>query len=111
LADSTVAQKSLGPFSDISILRETNDLYFSLTRVGDVNAVLYQESPTVLVMGTSIPYAGYHMRRYRNRPARPPIRRVMRTEDKLKMEKTIKRQALKFARDVGFTQTSTSDFE
>jgi hypothetical protein len=115
LADETIANKtknsSFGSFATISVLRNTDALYNSLTKKGDPNAVLYQTSPTELLMGTRVPYARFHMKPYKKRPARPPIRREMRAEDRQKMQRTIRRQAARHTRDVGFTQTSESDFD
>lgn len=92
-------------FPFMPIMRRTQSLYFSLTRRGEGS--VYDAKPKELTLGSSIPYARFHMTRGRRRPARKPI--DMREEDKRKIGRTIHREMVKFSKGLGFTQTEVGE--
>src|SRR5437763_519377 len=74
-AESTIERKlraGFGAVAEITILRFTDRLYFSLTREGAEDAIK-EILPAEVRFGTSVPYAASHMEAMSNRPARPPI--------------------------------------
>ncbi|HKS27080.1 MAG TPA: hypothetical protein VJS44_04645 [Pyrinomonadaceae bacterium] len=97
------------------LMRKSQRLYLSLSRKHHEDAV-YEAKPKELLIGSRVPYGRYHMTRYKNRPARPPIN-MTREAYKRRMTKAIQKKLVEFLRGVtgsgrgrGFVQREIIDF-
>lgn len=83
-------------------LERTYRLKKSLTQKGDSEFV-YNDQPLELTVGSRNPYGGYHMKRHKNRPARPPI--SVSERQKKMIVKAIQKELVAYVRKQGFVQT------
>lgn len=86
-------------FPGMGILKATTELFESLTSMEALNAV-FRVGPDELTIGSSAPYGTAHQRGTGRMPARPPI--SMNDADKIKIQKAIQSELVKFTRRMGF---------
>lgn len=79
------------------VLRDTDDLYMSLTR--DTSNSVYRPEKQSMEIGTSLKYAKYHQNGTDRMPARPPI--DLSAIQKRKLTKAIQKELLPFVRQSG----------
>lgn len=86
-------------FPGQAILRQTDDLFHSLTSPDAVGAIVRPERDE-LTLGSAVPYALFHQRGTGRMPARPPI--SLTDNDKRQIIKSIQVRLVEFARKTGF---------
>jgi hypothetical protein len=88
------------------VLIRTEAMYKALTRKGSPHQV-YDEQADSLTVGTDLPYPRAHMKKWKNRPARPPI--SLTDKDRERLREALRRGLADFVKREGFVQTSISE--